>query len=108
MLALDQSLAETRSAVDEMIRTGNSCTTTWTTPRAPGKWSPSFVVEHVALSLEASADDIAGRPSRLPRIPAPLRFVVRGFLFNRVLKTGNFPKAKTNAGMTPAAGPPTP
>src|SRR3954471_10773526 len=108
MPAVDDSLAATRSAVDEMIRTASNCSATWSTPRAPGKWSPALVVEHVAISLEASANDIAGRPSRLPKIPALLHPIVRLALFNRVVKTGKFPKAKTNADMVPSTGPATP
>jgi hypothetical protein len=108
MPAVDDSLAATRAAVDEVIRTASNCSATWSTPRAPGKWSPSFVVEHIAISLEASANDMAGRPSRLPKIPAPLHPLVRLAFFNRVVKTGKFPKAKTNAEMMPMTGPATP
>jgi hypothetical protein len=108
MSELDDTLASTRSAVDEMIRTASTCSATWSTPRSEGKWSPSRVVEHVALALEASADEIAGRPSRFPNLPRPIRPIVRTLLFNRVLKSGKFPKGKTNARMNPAAGPATP
>jgi hypothetical protein len=107
MPAVDDSLAATRAAVDEMIRTASSCSANWSTPRPPGKWSPSYVVEHVAISLEASANDIAGRPSALPSIPRPLHFLVRAAFFNRVVRTGKFPKAKTNAEMIPHTGPAT-
>lgn len=34
--------------------------------------------------------------------------IVRGFLFNRVLRRAVFPKAKTNKAMNPASGPATP
>jgi hypothetical protein len=108
MPAINESLSATRAAVDEVIRTANNCGATWTTPRAPGKWSPSFVVEHVAISLEASADDLEGRPSALPKIPAPFHWLIRLAFFNRVMRTGKFPKAKTNAGMVPSTGPATP
>jgi hypothetical protein len=108
MSELDERLAAVRDAVEEMIRTSAESSATWSTPRAPGKWSPSLVVEHVALALEASADDIAGRPSRLPNLPRPLRPVARTLLFNRVLRSRAFPKAKTNRAMDPLAGPATP
>jgi hypothetical protein len=104
----DASLALARAAVDDVIRTASVVSATWTTPRAPGKWSPSLVVEHVALSWESGADEIAGRPSRFPTLPRPLRFLARGLLFNRVLRTKTFPKAKTNRAMTPTSGPATP
>lgn len=108
MSDLDNALASARTAVDEMIRTAAATSAAWTTPRAPGKWSPSRVVEHVARSLEASADDIAGRPCKFPNLPLPLRFLARSLLFNRVLRKGSFPRAKTNAAMDPVEGPATP
>jgi hypothetical protein len=80
----------------------------WTAPRAPGKWSPSQIVEHVARSIEESANVASGRPSKFPNFPAPLRPVIRGLLFRRVLKKAAFPKAKTNKAMDPARGPATP
>ena len=108
MSELDDAMAGTRAAVDEIIHTAATSPATWTRPRAPGKWSPSQVVEHVARALEASADDIAGRPSNLPNLPRPLRFVARSFLFNRVVRGKPFPRARTNRAMDPAAGPATP
>lgn len=97
-----------RAALDEINRTALRCAATFTAPAAPGKWSPSQVVEHVARALEASAEDVAGRRSRLPSLPAPLRFLARKLLFERVLRTKVFPKARTNAAMNPESGPPTP
>ena len=108
MSELDDTLAAARSAVDQMIQTASACSATWCTPRAPGKWSPSRVVEHVALALEASANDIAGRPSRFPNFPRPVRPLVRQLLFKRVLRSGKFPRARTNKPMDPVAGPATP
>ena len=77
-------------------------------PRAPGKWSPSQVVEHVARSLDESANVVSGAPSKFPKLPFFLRPVARGMLFNRVLRNGAFPKARTNKAMNPAEGPATP
>jgi hypothetical protein len=94
--------------VEAMIQTAPRTATQWATSPAPGTWSPSQLVEHVALALEASADDIAGRPSRFPNLPRPIRFLARKFLFDRVLRTGAFPKARTNSALNPASGPPTP
>jgi hypothetical protein len=108
MQDLDDSLAAARAAVEAMIQTVSHAATQWAAPPAPGRWSPAQVVEHVALALEASADDIAGRPSRFPNLPRPIRFLARTFFFDRVLRTGAFPKGKTNPAMNPASGPPTP
>src|SRR5436309_12433672 len=108
MADIARALAASKAAVDEMIvvveRTGPS----WAAPRAPGKWSPSQIVEHVARSLEESAHVAAGRPSKFPRLPGVLHPIVRTMLFKRVLKNEKFPKAKTNKAMDPAAGPATP
>ena len=49
----------------------------------------------------------AARPSKFPTLPAVVRPIVRGLLFNRVLRKGAFPKAKTNRAMNPASGPAT-
>jgi hypothetical protein len=108
MPEIQESLNSARAAVDEIIRTSSHCATNWTTPRAPGKWSPSLVVEHIARSIESSADEIAGRPSLFPNLPSPVRFIVRHALFNRVLRKGTFPRAKTNRTMDPETGPDTP
>ena len=107
MQELDDSLAAARAAVEAMIQTVPHTEPQWAAPSAPGRWSPSQIVEHVALALEASADEIAGRPSRFPNLPRPVRFLARTIFFNRVLRTGSFPKGKTNPAMNPAAGPPT-
>ena len=55
MSDLDLSLAGVHAAVAEFLATGDAAEATWTMPRAPGKWSPSQVVEHVARIMEESA-----------------------------------------------------
>ena len=108
MTELSESLQTTRTAVDAMIRTAHASSDRWNTPRAAGKWTPAQVVEHVALALEASAAEIAGRPTRFPTLPRPVRVLVRTLFFNRVLRSGTFPKAKTNRALNPHSGPATP
>ncbi len=63
---------------------------TWTTPRAPGKWSPIQVVEHVTRVLEEAANVVSGAQS-MPMPPAFLRPLLRLFFFARILKKGVFP-----------------
>lgn len=101
------ALDENRSAVDDLIRTAEAAASVWTTPRAPGKWSPSQVVEHVARALDESANVVAGRPTRLPTVPFLLRPLARMF-FNRVLRTGRFMKSKATKAMDPIEGSATP
>lgn len=108
MSNVDAILDANRQAVNDLIAASETCGTNWSAPRAPGKWSPSQVVEHVALSLEESANAVSGAPSKFPTVPSIIRPLVRAFVFNRVLKKGTFPKAKTNKAMNPTTGPATP
>jgi hypothetical protein len=108
MADINEALAASKEAIGHLSVTGERTGPAWTTPRAPGKWSPSQIVEHVARALEESANVAAGRPSKFPKLPPVLHPVVRGLLFRRVLKKAAFPKAKTNKAMNPASGPPTP
>ncbi len=108
MTDLNGALAGNRAAVSELIATAERAGSAWTVPCAPGKWSPSRVVEHVALSLEQSANVVAGAASKFPSLPGFLRPLVRILFFNRILKKGVFPKAKTPKALDPASGPATP
>ena len=108
MADISTALAASKEAIDQLMKAGERTGPAWTAPRAPGKWSPSQIVEHVARSLEESAHVAAGRPSKFPKLPAMIHPVVRGLLFKRVLRKAGFPKAKTNKAMNPASGPATP
>lgn len=102
------ALQALRAAVDDLIAAAARCESIWATPRAPGKWSAAQIVEHVARGLEDSAHLVGGRPTRFPRFPVFLRPIARAVVFNRVLRTGTFPKARTNRAMNPRNGPATP
>ena len=108
MADINVALAASRQAIDELIVAGEQTGPAWTAPRAPGKWSPSQIVEHVARSLEESANVAAGRRSKFPKLPVVIHPLVRLLLFKRVLKNEGFPKAKTNKAMDPESGPATP
>ena len=108
MSNLETQVTAARAAVDEMVETSVACAERWSVPAAPKKWSPAQVVEHVARSLEEAALDMAGQHSTMPNLPAPLRFVARKLLFERVLARGSFPRAKTNKAMNPETGPESP
>ena len=105
---LEIVLTATRDAVDTMIAAADARVSVWTTPRAPGKWSPSQLIEHVARSIEESANEIERKPTKFPHLPFFLKPVARGLLFNRVLRNGAFPKARTSSAFNPATGPATP
>jgi hypothetical protein len=104
---LSPDLTDARRAIDDLLDAADRCAEVWNDPVAPGKWSPAQILEHVARSIEDSAKDMHGEPSRMMQVPAPLRFLPR-IVFRRVLRTGSLFKAKTNAGMNPEAGPASP
>ena len=107
MTDVNAVLDANRRAVTELIAAAERCHGNWTTPRAPGKWAPSEVVEHVAQSLEESANMVSGAKTALPRLPFFLRPVVRIF-FNRMVRTGVIPKGKTARALQPLRSPATP
>ena len=108
MADINTALDASKNAIEQLIIAGDRTGTAWALPRAPGKWSPSQIVEHVARSLEESANMAAGRQSKFPKLPAVVHPFVRGLLFKRVLRKAAFPKARTNKAMNPASGPATP
>ena len=109
MADVNDALAANRAAVLDLVAAAERSAATWTTPRAPGKWSPSQVVEHVLRGLEEAANAISGAPSSIRMPPAFLRPLLRLLFFNRILKKGVFPKGfKAMKAMNPTSGPATP
>jgi hypothetical protein len=107
MTSLDSALAASRSASERLVADAEASATRWATPRAPGKWSPSQIVEHVARSYEGAASMAAGLPSAFPKLPIVLHPVLR-VVFRRLLKKGSFPNGRTTKAMNPIAGSATP
>jgi hypothetical protein len=108
MTDIDLPLTGVRAAVAEIGAAAERLGGAWTKPRAPGKWSPSQVVEHVARIMEESAHVVSNIPSKFPTIPVFLRPIVRLFVFKRTLWRKSFPKMKAIAAFVPAAGSATP
>src|SRR5262245_64648813 len=107
MADINDVLAANRAAVLDLVAAAERSAVTWATPRAPGKWSPSQVVEHVARGLEEGSNVVSGAPS-IPMPPAFLRLLARLF-FYRILKKGTFPNGfKAHKAMNPPSGPATP
>jgi hypothetical protein len=107
MADVNDALAANRAAVTDLVSAAERSAATWTTPRAPGKWSPSQVVEHVARGLEEGANIVSGAPT-IPMPPAFLRPLARLF-FNRILKKDAFAKGfKAHKALDPSSGPATP
>ena len=108
MTDINAVLTANRSAVDELITAAEKTGSAWSAPKAPGKWSPAQLVEHVSRSMEESANEVAGAPSKFYTLPSFLRPLVRGLFFRRVLKKRSFPRASTGKAFDPASGPATP
>lgn len=108
MADITAEIAESRAALDELIATADAAEPNWTTPRAPGKWSPAQVTEHVARTFDQAADMIEGRPHGFPKMPSLLRPIFRAIVLNRVLRSGTFPKARTFKAFDPPEGPESP
>jgi hypothetical protein len=104
---IDTALTASREAVWCLIADAEATGLAWATPCAPGKWSPSQIVEHVARSLDASVNVAAGEPSSFPRLPTVVHPMLR-IVFRQILKRGAFPKGKTTRAMNPVVGPATP
>lgn len=100
--------SDSRKAVDVFIKTAEAARSHWTTPRAPGKWSPSQVAEHVAISFDQVAHMIKGEPHGFPKVPFFLRPVARVLLLNRTIRGTKFPRARTFKDFDPPAGPDSP
>jgi hypothetical protein len=48
MPEIDTALDASKDAIEQLVIAGERTKTAWTSARAPGKWSPSQIVEHVA------------------------------------------------------------
>src|SRR5262245_29506344 len=90
MADLQSMIDDNRQAVDEFIVKARAVPEAkWTQPRAPKKWSPGQVTEHVAIVYEGARAVVdgtfAGRS--VPRFVRPL---IRRFAVDPVLRTGRF------------------
>ncbi|MEO5820605.1 MAG: DinB family protein [Vicinamibacteraceae bacterium] len=104
---IDAALAASRDATERLIADAETMAARWATPRSPGKWSPSQIVEHVARSYDGSVQMSAGLPSAFPRLPGVIHPLLR-IVFRWLLRKGSFPKGRTTKAMNPLAGPTTP
>jgi hypothetical protein len=107
MADLTSALEGVHSGVHSLLAAVDAAAPFWTVPRAPGKWSPSQVAEHVARIMEESANVAAGVPSKFPTVPSILRPITRVLVFKRILRRKSFLKMKTGGGFDPPNGPAT-
>jgi len=71
-------LEANRAAMADFMAATDQSASVWTKPRAPKKWSPSQVTEHVACTMEEGAKVVSGTASVFPTVPGLLRPLVRG------------------------------
>jgi hypothetical protein len=108
MSELNTSLRSLDTTVSAILATADGVGSAWKIPRAPGKWSPSQVLEHVARIMDESAKVVAGAPSAFPTMPFLLRPIIRLLVFRRILRRKAFLKMKAIEAMDPPVGPATP
>jgi len=103
---LQSSAIDNQQAVGEFLTAARAVPhSAWTQPRAPGKWSPGQVTEHVAIAYEVARGILNGTFSGRAA-PRPLRPLIRTFVFNPILRTGRFRKGtKAPAPFQPTASP---
>ena len=106
MASVKSTIADNRDAVDAFIATARTVPpSAWTTPPAPGKWSPGQVTEHVAIAYERSREILNGKFSGRS-MPRALRPLIRILAFNPIIRTGRFrPGVKAPAPFQPTASP---
>jgi hypothetical protein len=100
------TLDDNRTAVSAFVTAARAISqSAWSTPRAPGKWSPAQVTEHVAIAYEVSRSIVNGQYSggAPPRV---LRPVIRTLFLRPVLKAGRFTRrGKAPAPFQPSSSP---
>jgi hypothetical protein len=103
---LQSALHTHREAVNAFLAAaGTVPSAQWAKPRAPGKWSPGQVTEHVALAYEVNRGVLHGT-ARTAAAPRLLRPLIRRFLLNPVLRRGGFfPGSKSPKVFRPGASP---
>jgi hypothetical protein len=104
---IDTVLTASRAASEQLAADAEAMAAVWLTPRAPGKWSPSQIVEYIARSYDGAVQMAGGLPSGFPRLPVLSHALLR-IVFRRLLIKGSFPNGRTTKALNPLAGPPTP
>jgi hypothetical protein len=104
---IDTVLTASRAASEQLLADAEAMAAVWATPRAPGKWSPSQIVEHVARSYDGAVQMAEGLPSAFPRLPVVLHPLLR-IVFRHLIRKGSFPNGRTTKAMNPLEGPTSP
>jgi DinB superfamily len=110
MTEIETLIADHRAAIDEFIAAARTYdAATWTTPRAPGAWSPAQIAEHLAVVYEYNRKVATGTaPDPIPRLFRPLvQPFARRIVVDNTLKAGRFTrKGRAPEFFRPSAVPP--
>lgn len=102
---LEAALAAQRKAAEAFKATALAVPeSVWKVPRAPGKWSPAQVVDHVGIASHVVVTVMQGRGD-VPKIPKFLRWLPRKTYFDPVLRKGFPKKSYTTKAFVPPAEP---
>src|SRR5262245_45863830 len=90
MSDLQSTILDNREAVDAFIASARAVPqSAWAKPRAPGKWSPAQVTEHVAIVYEGAKAIVDGTFTGRSA-PCLVRPLIRLIAVNSILRTGRF------------------
>ena len=85
----DAAAREHRTALAAYVaRAGRLTSEGWRAPRAPGKWSPAEISEHLALAYDAGLKELRGGPGLAVRTNFWQRLVLRWFVMPKLLAGG--------------------
>src|SRR5262249_38301778 len=106
MADLQTGLRNHHEAVEAFLTTAGSVPAErWSQPRAPGKWSPGQVTEHLALAYEVNRKALDGTAPG-PAAPRLLRPLIRVLGLRPVLRRGRFiPGSKSPKVFRPGPSP---
>lgn len=95
-----ESVLESQRAAAEAFKTAALAVADdlWNVPRAPGKWSPAQLTDHVGVATRVARGAVSGN-AKFGSIPKFFRWLPRKFYLDKVLRDGALPKK----GFGPAA-----
>ena len=92
--AWDAAARQHRAALASYVtRAGRLTSERWRAPRAPGKWSPAEISEHLALAYEVGLTELRGGPSAEIRTGFWQRLVLRWLVMPKLLAGGTLTRA---------------
>jgi uncharacterized damage-inducible protein DinB len=109
MTDLQTVLQAHHQAIEDFLTAARAVPPTqWSQPRAPGKWSPGQVAEHLALAYEVNRGVLHGGASPVTA-PRWLRPLIRKFLLGNVLRRNRFiPGIESPKAFRPSSAPAAP